>query len=119
MVVCVAQCACQCSQGWVRACAKLYTQAFTHIPPGGNSPLLKRALLADLQLTLSLPASKSRKTWSGGWLRTLGWLAVGGGEHGAVVTQHLADVRHAAAEATASGGWPPGRVCDTLATNTV
>jgi hypothetical protein len=61
------------ARAWVRAGARQWNRMLT-AQPG----VLRDAFLSDMALTHQLRANEPRlahRTWSGAWLRTLGWLA--------------------------------------------
>ena len=86
------------ARAWLRASARHWDR-MQKAPPGS---LLRSAMAGDLTLAHSLPRTKVHRTWSGAWLRTLGWLASGGDAASQAVGPSLSAIRAAAQAGTSA-----------------
>jgi len=69
-ILCSESCMPPLARAWVRASARQWNRMLT-AQPG----VLRDAFLSDMALARQLEPHLAHRTWSGAWLRTLGWLA--------------------------------------------
>ena len=96
------------ARAWVRACDDLWQWLFS---PSFKNPILKRAIVADILLSLGPPSDPRLRpqhrtpnpaTWSGAWLRTLTWLSAAPGDGARHILTYLSKLPEAHAGGAAT-----------------